>query len=323
MTDLRTAIIVVTYKRTELLAVLFDSFRALTMKPAQIYVVDNDKDPVVGELCSVLQDDLNLPVSWIPMEENTGGSGGFCKGVEQAYTDGHEWLWLMDDDVKVMPTSLAELQPWLNVGVQKNWRVFQPCRRNFNGEFFYWQYWFWNKLGIPNPIAPAEFKPGEKARRMNTACFEGGVFHRSIPEEIGAPDKRFFIYWDDTIYGYLASKITQPVLLPNIMLQRTRELPHFRVGGIRKLNSTGDMARYHILRNRGYMAHYLKQHGDFNPLLFGIGTFATIAKELIRLFVTKSFREGAKAIFKGARDAVPLRRDKSWQPMPPLGQGSE
>jgi len=42
------------------------------------------------------------------------------------------------------------------------------------------------------------------------------------------------------------------------------------------------LARYHILRNRGYMAHYLQQHGDYHPVLFGIGTAATVAKEIIR-----------------------------------------
>ncbi len=31
------------------------------------------------------------------MKENTGGAGGFYRGVKEAYDRGSEWFWVMDD----------------------------------------------------------------------------------------------------------------------------------------------------------------------------------------------------------------------------------
>lgn len=315
----RTAIVIVTYKRLELLQVLFESIRANTRWPERIYVVDNDADEAVGAAVAALDADLvGCTVIWIPMSTNTGGSGGFSKGVDAAYHDGAEWLWLMDDDVKLLPDALEKLVPWMNTAQENDHLAIQGCRLNFDGSDFYWQYQLIEKLGIPNPIAPSAFKEGETCRPMNTACFEGGLFHRSIVQRIGIPDYRFFIYWDDAIYGYLASRITQPILIKDILMQRTRTIANIRLGSVRKLNSTSNMVRYYIMRNRGYMARYMQLEGRYNPVLWGLGTAATFLKEFIRLFITKDFKEGLPAIRKGMKDARVLLKDAGWQPMPPL-----
>ena len=98
---------------------------------------------------------------------------------------------------------------------------------------------------------------------MDTLCFEGGLFRRNIVEQIGLPDPRFFIYWDDTMYGYRASKVTNPTVVPDVILRRTREIGNWDIAGVRQLNSTSDMNRYHIMRNRGYMARYFMSFGDY------------------------------------------------------------
>ena len=151
-------------------------------------------------------------------------------------------------------------------------------------------------------------------------CFEGGLFHRSLIEDIGLPDSRFFIYWDDTIYGYLSSKVTQPLLINEMLMQRTRTLNNLKLGKIRKLNSTSDMTRYYIMRNRGYMAQYFKLNGDYNPIVFGFGTFLTFSKEVIRLALSDDFRKGFKILRQGMKDAKKIRKDKNWQPMKAIQQ---
>lgn len=313
-----TAIVVVTYKRLELLQVLLQSIRENSRWPERIYIVDNDANEDVSLLVSDL--DRQLPgaaVSWVPMATNTGGAGGFSRGVELAYSDGAEWIWTMDDDVRLLPHALETLVPWMKEGEKKGHLAIQCRRLNFDGSDFYWQYHFINRLGIPNPIAPSGFKEGEASRPMNTACFEGGLFHRSVVEQIGIPDYRFFIYWDDAIYGYLASKVTQPILIRDVLMQRTRTLANLKIGKVRKLNSTSNMARYYIMRNRGHMARYMMLQNEYNPVLWGIGTMATFAKEFIRLFITKDFKEGLPALRRGMKDARDIIRDPGWQPMRP------
>ena len=319
--DAKTAIVIVTYKRKDLLKVLFESFENMTLRPAQVFVVDNDNDPDVGAMCKDLKLSLNeTEVTWAPMAENLGGSGGFSKGVELAFTTGYDWIWLMDDDVRVVPNALELLQPWMDEALINDHRTIQCSKLNFNGEPFYWQYQYLTGLGMLNPVAPSGFEENERFKPMNAVCFEGGLFHRSVIEEVGLPDPRFFIHWDDTMYGYLCSKVTHPILIPDVLMQRTREQDHLRVGNVRKLNKASDMLRFHTMRNRGYMAQYLKEHNDYKPLSFQFGTALTFGMECIRLFAgdKHDIPKGLKVLFEGMHTGRKLRHDTSWRPMPKL-----
>ena len=319
--SLDMAIVIVTYERQQLLKVLLDSVAALQTPVSHVVVVDNESSDETKQLVSDFSAKLDqTKVHYHPTETNVGGAGGFSAGVNIAMGLDVEWIWVMDDDVRVLPHATVRLAPWLADAVEKDTRVLQVGRRDITGKAFYWQSYFNITFGVPNPLSPPGFKPGERSRVINTMCFEGGIVHRSIVDEIGLPDARFFIYWDDTIYGYLASKHTKPILLDERLIERTRALHNLKIGRIRRLNETSDMTRYYIMRNRGYMAQYFKVHGDLRPVLFGIGTIMTLGKEIIRLRLANDFRFGLRQLMNGLRDSRPLRRDKTWQPMPPLAQ---
>ncbi|MBW3082895.1 glycosyltransferase family 2 protein [Bifidobacterium phasiani] len=324
----KLAIVIVTYRRQELLATLFDSILHLTQAPWRIVVVDNEHSDetrgmvegfeanVTRQWGTTVADRLGNEsrVVYAPQSDNLGGAGGFSAGVKVAYDLGAAWFWVMDDDVAVIPDAIDKLAKWTG-----RHEVIQGSRYDYDGGPFYWQYHFIVPLGIPNPIAPAAF--GSAGYRvMNTLCFEGGLFSRRIVERIGLPDPRFFIYWDDTMYGYLASKVTNPIVVPDVILRRTREIGNWDIGGLRQLNSTSDMNRYHIMRNRGYMARYFMVHGDYRPLPFALGTLATAAKEVIRLVAVDRghVRTGLVQIAKGWWDSRRLLHDPDWAPMPPL-----
>lgn len=326
----RLAIVVVTFKRQKLLAELFDSFCTLTRTPWRIIIVDNEHSDETrqmvsdfaqrtDELWGVEADDPDAEggiarVVYAPQSDNLGGAGGFSAGVKRAWELGASWFWVMDDDVSVLPEALELLEPWTH-----EHQAIQGSRLDYDGGAFYWQYDFIVPLGIPNPIAPAAFGP-EGYRAMNTLCFEGGLFSREVVAKIGFPDPRFFIYWDDTIYGYLASKVTVPIVVADIILRRTRDIANWDIAGLRQLNGTSDMNRYHIMRNRGYMMKYFREHGDYNRFLFGLGTAATFAKEIIRLVMVNRdcLKTGVPALMRGMRDARKIYRDRTWKPMPPL-----
>ena len=324
----KLAIVVVTYKRQELLHTLFKSLLDLTQAPWRIIIVDNEHSDETRGMVEGFAADVKrqwgdtVPdlsgnggrVVYAPQSDNLGGAGGFSAGVKKAYELGAAWFWVMDDDVAVLPDGIEKLAKWT-----KRHEVIQGSRYDYDGGPFYWQYQFIVPLGIPNPIAPAAFgKAGYRV--MNTLCFEGGLFSRRIVERIGLPDPRFFIYWDDTMYGYRASKVTNPIVVPDVVLRRTREIGNWDIAGVRQLNSTSDMNRYHIMRNRGYMARYFMAYGDFRPFLFAVGTLATAAKEVIRLVAVdrEHLRTGLVQIAKGWWDSRKLLHDPTWQPMPPL-----
>lgn len=323
----RLAIVVVTYKRQELLANLFDSYASLTCAPWRIVVVDNENAPETRAL--VERTGARLDALWgptgpdaeggssrmvyAPQTDNLGGAGGFSAGVRRAFELGAEWFWVMDDDVLVMPQAIERLARWTD-----RYDVVQGSRLDYDGGPFFWQYQQFTGLGIPNPLAKSDLGP-TGARRMNSLCFEGGLFSRAVVRRIGFPDPRFFIYGDDACYGYLASKVTDTVVVSDVILQRSRVIANWEVSGVRQLSSTSDTNRYYIMRNRGFFARYLSEHGDYRRFLFGVGTAATLAKELIRLVVVdRTFKTGVRQLVRGMRAARKIYRDPDWKPMPPV-----
>ena len=327
----RAAIVIVTYNRQELLAGLLDSVLGLTVAPWRVVVVDNENSVETARIVAdfakrsdvrwgVDEDDPDAMggtsrTAYIGMETNTGGSGGFSEGVRRAFDLGAEWFWVMDDDVAVEPGGLETLARWSGEA-----EAVMGQRRDFDGGHFFWQHRFWPRLAIYNPLSRNSWRPGERYKLANALCFEGGFFSRGVVEKIGLPDARFFIYLDDALYGYLASKVTPVYYVPDYVLSRRREVANQAVGSIRQLNSTSDMTRYYITRNRGYLARYFRLHGEYSPLGFALGTALTFAKELIRIAVVDRAHlvSGMRRLVAGQRDARRILHDTSWKPMPPL-----
>ena len=325
----KLAIVVVTYKRQQLLATLFESIEKLTVAPWRIVVVDNEhseatqgmvddfREAVTAQWGNTIADQSGNEsrVVYAPQSDNLGGAGGFSAGVKKAYELGAEWFWVMDDDVEVMPEAIDRLARW-----GARYQVVQGSRLDYDDGPFYWQYQQLLRLGIPNPLAPADLGP-EGYKRMNSLCFEGGLFSRDVVRKIGFPDARFFIYGDDACYGYLASKVTECVVVADLILKRSRVVSNWDIAGKRQLNSTSDTNRFYIMRNRGFLARYLREHGDYHRVLYGVGTFATFSKELIRLAVVdRTFKTGIAQLVRGMRAARRIYRDRDWTPMPPLDE---
>lgn len=323
------AIVIVTYKRQELLSNLFDSILKLTAAPWRIVVVDNENSPKTKNMCAAFNDQLakrwgvdetaldaeggTARLVYAPQAENGGGAGGFSAGTKRAFELGAQWFWLMDDDVLVVPEGIERLAKWTD-----SYDVIQGSRLDFDGGAFFWQYQLILPLGIPNPVAPADLGPSG-VKPMNQLCFEGGLFSRRVVEKVGLPDARFFIYGDDACYGYVASQHFPAAVVADIVLQRARVVSNWDIAGKRQLNSTSDTNRYYIMRNRGYLARYMQIYGDYRPLLFRVGNFATFCKELIRLAVVdKSFKTGVPALRRGLKDCRKIINDPNWQPMPPM-----
>lgn len=325
----KLAIVVVTYKRQEMLVDLFASIEALDPAPWRIVIIDNENAPATERIVDGFNERVRARraggadepdalgntdlMVYMPQEENLGGAGGFSMGVRRAFELGAEWFWVMDDDVTVLPGAIERLERWTG-----RFEVIQPARLDYDGGPFYWQYRFITALGIPNPLAPADL--GEDGwRPMNQLCFEGGLFSRRVVKKIGFPDARYFIYGDDAVYGYLASKVCDCAVVEDVVLRRARDISNWDIAGVRQLNSTSDTNRYYIMRNRGFTARYMQLHGDYNRLGFALGTAATFCKELIRLAaVDRTFKTGIPALVRGMRDARKILRDRTWQPVPAI-----
>ncbi|MDE5879479.1 MAG: glycosyltransferase, partial [Desulfovibrio sp.] len=196
------AIVIVTYNRRALLERTLAA--CLGEPPAQsIIVVNNASTDGTREYLDGLAG-REPRVRPAHLSCNTGGAAGFAEGLRLAREAGHEWFWLMDDDVEPVPGGLARLLACAR-------ELGRPCclypaKLCADGRLFDFEYkisrrtlrrWRVSSLG---PLPPGALVPS------NSGNFEGAFLHRDVVGHIGLPDGRFFISWDDAFYGLRAAE---------------------------------------------------------------------------------------------------------------------
>jgi hypothetical protein len=244
------------------------------------------------------------------LSKNIGGSGGFSEGVRLAKGLGADWFWLMDDDVEVLPDGLEKLEKWSH-----EFKCIHGRRYDFDGSDFFWQPVFSEWLALPLPYLKKPF--AEKNYFLtNSGCFEGMFIHKDIVAKIGLPDPRFFITWDDAMYGWLASKHTQVAYVNDFVIKRARRQRQISLG-VRHLNDGSDLFRYHVIRNREYVRKYLLSKNCYHPIGFFVGSVLNFAKEVFRLVVVERSTKGILALWRGWVDGRKIKKE-AWCPMPEL-----
>ncbi len=308
----RLAIAIVTFNRSVLLGELLESAATMHGSPYRVVVVDNASTDDTSEVVESFRDRFDEGVLvYHTLPTNTGGSGGFSEGTRVALEEGADWVWLMDDDVEILPDAMERFEPWM-----RRFQVLHGRRYDVDGSPFFWQAKFNEFLGVPLPYTRKAFNP-EGYAITNSGTFEGMLIHADIVRRIGLPDPRFFISWDDAVYAWLASRYTQVAYVDAYVLQKKREQKQINLG-LRHLNDSSPLAKYHVMRNRAYVGRYFDVHGQLNRLGFGLGTALTFAKEVFRLIAVERGLKGVGVLVKGWRDGRAIWRDRGWRPMPPL-----
>lgn len=311
-------IVITTFNRADYLAELLSSIAALQPAPDGVVVVNNastDGTVAVIEQARAQLAALPCPIPVIHHElaVNSGGSGGFCAGVERALAEGAQWMWLMDDDVTTVPGAIGAFGPWM-----ESYDAIIGRRYDASGAPFYWQNNFSTFLGFPLPVRGDVFKDANEFN-TNVGCFEGMLVHADAVRGVGLPDPRFFLNWDDTTYGWLIS-LQRPVRYVNeFVLHKARAQRSMNLG-IRHLNDSSDLSRYYVMRNRGLVGQYLRIHGLFNPVGFALGTALTAGKEMLRLVAVERTLRGSAKLWQGWLESRRILAAADFEPMPALEQ---
>jgi GT2 family glycosyltransferase len=181
--------VVVTYNRSELLVRCLDRLEGQSRPPDRILVIDNAS---TDDTPDVLSRRDGIEVERLP--ENVGGAGGFRHGLERAYGEGFDWIWLLDDDTFAEDTCLEALldgarrapeDPSVMSSVVR-WRdsslhpMNGPWLRNRRGEF---------ALAADVRLAP-----------IRAATFVSTMVHRDAVERHGLPPGHYFVWLDDIQY---------------------------------------------------------------------------------------------------------------------------
>lgn len=182
------AVVIVTYNRYNLLVKSIAALRNQTHKLDGIIVVNNGSTDETEKWLTT-QDDL-----LVFNQPNTGGSGGFHRGIKEANENGFDWIWVMDDDAFADEFAVEELSNAINkYGVNED-----VCLYSNNDE-------------------DTDFVTDEK--EIKHVMFVGFAVPAKIVKAIGLPRNDFFIYWDDAEYcerivdsGYKIFKLKKSIL---------------------------------------------------------------------------------------------------------------
>jgi len=207
------AAVVVTYNRTRLLRECLDALLQQTRPVDSIVLIDNaSTDDTAVDLES--QGYLRHPkIRYTRLLRNTGGAGGFHEGMKQAYEQGSDWIWVMDDDAEPLTDALELLLPHMNrVGIAGLANLTLGAdglpQLEHRG---------WLKLRSTGARAHRAIDAGLLSGPLDIsfASFVGLAVPRASVERIGLPKRELFIKGDDLEYCIRLSRLGSLVLVPD------------------------------------------------------------------------------------------------------------
>jgi len=185
----RVCAVVVAYNRKDLLRGCLAALEAQTRKLDEILVVNNASTDGTREMLTEEFSDLAV----LNLEQNVGGAGGFHAGMKWAYEQGYDWLWLMDDDARAAPDCLEKLLSHARPN-----SVLIPVQRDSqSGRLYGVSRWHKHQYDVTDEI----MAQGRAVAGDFLFTFVGPLISKKIVEQIGLPNKDFFIWFDDHEYA--------------------------------------------------------------------------------------------------------------------------
>jgi GT2 family glycosyltransferase len=129
----------------------------------------------------------NHAIAYNCSQKNTGGAGGFQRGVDLAYTAGFNLIWIMDDDAIADSTALETMLQYIDgahVSAVANAKMRLDGTLD-EGHLVY---------------AEKDKQSGNGPARLNFSSFVGLLITRTAVDQIGTPMAEMFLQGDDTEY---------------------------------------------------------------------------------------------------------------------------
>ena len=182
--------VVVTYNRVDLLVRCLDHLERQSRPPDEILVVDNASTDGTAEMLAGRD---SITVMRLP--ENVGGAGGFERGLERAHADGHDWLWLLDDDTLAEEDCLATLLE----GARR-----APRPPSVMTSVVRWKDASLHPMNQPwlRVVPRGQFAEAAATglAPIRAATFVSTMVHRGAVERHGLPPGHYFVWLDDIQY---------------------------------------------------------------------------------------------------------------------------
>ena len=185
-------------------------------------------------------------------QENVGGSGGFYRGIQEAYLKGADWIWCMDDDVFPRPDCLEQLLPFTD---HPDIGLLAP-RRLMEGEIYTNDFLDYDFRRPFSSLYKGKLKHQSVSRPVEIAgtAFEGPLIRRDVVEDIGLPNQELFIFCDDTDYCIRIRRAGYKIMyIPDALMDKEK---FFSSDTWAERNRKKKWKRFYQVRNSTYLNHH-------------------------------------------------------------------
>lgn len=264
------AAVVVTFNRKALLEKCLQAISGQSLPPDRIIIINNASTDGTQEMLVSNGWLARNNIELIHMPTNSGGAGGFAKGLEHAISTGADWAWMMDDDA--LPDSHA-LACLLNRELNKNniYASTAVC-----GPKLSWPM-------VPEGENDSAIYFAEQVAEelvVDLVPFIGILVSNEVVRRIGLPDSGFFLVADDVEYSFRARKSGAKVVLVGSSRIEHPASERYSITLIHRRLDVLKLApwkRYYEVRNRLLLQKYY-----FSPHL----KFSNYVGWLLRLLLT-------------------------------------
>ena len=204
----QVAAVIVTFNRSDKLSRVLDAVATQTVRPDQIYVIDNASTDDTAQVVAA----KTIPgLHYVKLPQNIGGAGGFHEGMKIAYRDGADFLWISDDDAYPEPDALELLlQGIRDFEARFQWRPSFACSRVewIDGSIC--------EMNIPAPVWdwPRFLGPDTLYALALSCSFVSVLIPRWAIAKHGLPIAEYFIWFDDAEYTRRLSLSYPGIFIP-------------------------------------------------------------------------------------------------------------
>lgn len=294
----KTAGVIVTFNRKELLLENIKMLQKQTKKLNMIYIIDNHGTDGTEKF---LKDKKVYPlenVKYIYLPENIGGAGGFEYGTKKAFEDGYDYIILMDDDGKPQNEKCIEkLIDYANN--QKESKLMINSLVTFSKDEM--SFGIKGEYKVSRVIENAV--EGAIINEINP--FNGTLISKELIKKIGYPNGSLFIKGDEEDYtirakkvGAIVNTVIDSVYHHPILKENEKKFLCFNV----KYKIESPWKEYYRVRNRTYI--YMRE----KKYLKVIRLFLSRLKDTLLADCKKM--KTIKMIFKGLFDGLTKKLGK-------------
>ncbi len=188
------SVVIVTYNRLELLKECLSRCLLQSVPFREIIVVDNaSTDGTDAYLDGLSKTEARLTVCH--MDENSGGAGGFHKGLFIAKRSA-DFILLIDDDAIIEPDFIAQIESCISDDVLAysgtifgNGKISRTHRCVLSNHTFLFK----------KSVKPAAYEKSTFDYDLSSFC--GLLISSRLIERIGLPLREYYIWYDDTEYS--------------------------------------------------------------------------------------------------------------------------